>query len=1043
MKLRVTVLTAIALALAAVAADPDPKALNEEANALMKAKSWEAAAEKFIEAAVALPKEPRRLAGGFEQALRSLNNTKKDENYATADALALKALAVPGLSAVSRTKIQQLRIASLSMGGKKSEALAIAQDMLDARIDVVATALAGAEANCVGTVGRAAWFGYLERILDFPARYGLEGKELKRLIENYDGSAGGWGGRIIDRPRLEKAEQYYEKYGFGKITPNRLAEMREMDERFPLPESELGIPNDLSDFGFDPKRKVVHAKDFAGGWNKDDATACLTEAINSDASTVIVDDMGSPWYVKQIKISAEKGSNKQIVFKKGVKVLAFDKPFTKGDLFRLEGQWNRPAVSNICFIGEGELGKDVYIGQFPSREARFATGISYGGNAFGGHGNNVFLKNLWVANNLDDGFCMHGSHHYIVDCMLDNNFRQGLSIVWSDHGVYKNVTFCRTVGGEPHNGVDLEPPYESYSCPWHYFLNCKFFDNAAGNVVLSHSNFAPTTLYFKDCEFGAGRYRNISILARLGVYTGPLVEAPSKILFENCKLEGYADAPALFYNSMIFNMTFRKCVFTEKGHLDPTRKPNMAPILLNLDRGYWDGYYPKAGTVNFEDCTFNGWEGSPVIAVADHNGKLGINTFRGTVTHNDKQVDLSRFSYMPAERTLKDADEPELAKLDVAAAEGAAPSFQFDFSAPWYHPMPTYAYLVKGEKGGKATIKFKGLGSYAAWTFIVRAPSGAERELGLLNPGEQSFDLAFEESGVHMVYGTFRGNGSEETPRYEFLGVTGSAVSYLACAGSGVGRRLQIKTPVDKPRAVGYFEVTAGKPCNIKIMGGGLEIFDETGKSLIRLEDGDYFGTKCFALQPKADAIWSFKALTQSVNFRFFAPYAGIFAETPEALMTTKKDLKFTVVEPVPAPELKDEPPLPLPEQIKEEVASLAAARLAEAQKGLAAKRLAEAEKALAKMKSELTDNNDGLRREIDDVTRTVERLGRHAAAEAAALKETEEERTMAVVCAKWATTAAPEWMWCVSTKDGVFTYPDTRTLRSLYNEIVRRLSRP
>lgn len=1024
---------------AALAADA--KALLAEAQALMKAKSYVAAAEKFLAAALEPGKDPVRLANGYEQAVRSLIRTKKADQIAAAEEACRKALAVPGLAFNVRIKLQQARITALSRSGRKSEAMSLAQDMLDAQIAPVDTALVAAEANAFGSgkAGRAPWFDYLERIINAHDRYGIEGKELKRLIANYDGSSGGWGGRVIDRPRLEKAEQYYEKFGFGKITPNRLAEMREMDEHFPRPESELNIPKGLKDFGFDPDRKVVHAKDFAGGWNKDDATACLTEAINSDASTVIVDDMGSPWYVKQIKITPEKGSNKQIVFKKGVKVLAFNKPFTKGNLFELKSDWKKGCVSNICFIGEGELGKDVYIGQFPDRKARFATGISYGGSGFGGKGKNVLVKNLWIANNLDDGFCMLGSYHYLVDCILDDNFRQGLSVVWSDHGVYKNVTFCRTVGGEPHNGFDLEPVYESYSCPWHYFIDCKFFDNAAGNVVLSASNFAPTTLHFKNCEFAAGRYRNISILARCGIYVGPVVEAPSKIVFEDCRIDGHSDAATLLWNTMLFNMQFKRCVFTDKGQLDPTRKPNMSPIFLSLDRGYWDGFYPKSGIVTFEDCAFNGWKDKPLICVEDRNGKLGINSFRGIVEHNGKKVDLSKFSYMPAERTLKDAADPDLKTLDVAAATDVSPSFQFDFSAPWYHPMPTYAYFVKGEKGKKATLKFKGVGSYEAWKLSVRAPSGAVRELAKIKPGDNAIDLAFDEMGVHMVWGEFRGNGSEETPKYKLLGVTGSAVAYAGCESS-VGRRLQIKTPHDKPRFVGYFEVKRGQAFNYKIMGGGLEFFDETGKSVSKLDDGDYFGTKCVSLRPTKDAIWAVRALTPSVSFRFFAPQLGLIAETPEALPVTKAGLPFAKVEPIPAPEIKDEPPLPLPANLAEEVAKLVAERRAWAKAGLEAKRLEEAKANVARMKSELTEGKDSLKREIDDVTHTVKRLTHHAKGEEQANAESDEEARMAVIVAKYGVALAPEMMWMCSTEDGILTYPDARSLRSLYNEIIRRM---
>jgi len=1028
------VLPLVAAMTAGLAFGDAVKDLNDAGAALLKAKKPAEAAEKFLAAVEAQTKDPRRLAGGFEQALRTMTNDKNTNVVAEADALALKALAIPGLAAKTRIAVQQQRLTILPKLGRKQEAQALAQDMLDAHLDFVKTAGLAADVAQTGTPGRDQRFRYLENILNNPYRYGLEGKELRKLIGEYVGEMRAWGGDVLDRAVLEKAEAYSVKYGLEKYTPMRLAEQREMDG-FPRPEAELRIPNGLKDFGIDPDRKVVHAKDF--GWNPTNVTDCLTAAINSDASTVIVDDMGSPWYVRTVKISQKTGSNKQIVFKKGVKIHAVTVPeFKKGDLFSLD------KASNVVFVAEGELGKDVYIGQYPDRKSRFASGISYGGSGFGGEGHRVLLKNIWSANNLDDGFCMRGSYHYLVDCLMDDNFRQGLSIVGSHHCVYKNVTFCRTVGGEPHCGIDLEPPYEVYSCPFHYFFNCKFFDNAAGSMVLSHSNYSPTSLYFKDCFFGAGRYRNIGVLARLGIYTGPVQKAPGKITLENCTIEGYDDASALLYNTMIFDMDFKKCTFKDLGHLDPTRKPNMSPILLNLDRGYWDGFYPKAGVVTFEDCSFKGWEGKPLIAVADHNGKLGINTFRGTVDHNGKKVNLSQFSYLPLERTLKDAADPDLKALDVASAAPASfvPSFEFSHAAPWYHPIPCYAYLFKGEKGKTATLKFVGVGNYAGWTLHLRTPSGAERELGKITTGENAFAIPFAETGVHMAWGTFKGDGSEHVPSYRFTGAEGASVAYMGVEAAGVGRRLQLKVAAEKPRAVGYFEVKGGQAINVKLSEGGLEILDETGKSQIKLDNGDYFGTKTFALRPAKDAIWSFRALTPSVSFRFFAPYAGLIAETPEALPTVKKGLSFTKVEAVPAPELKDEPMLPLPAKYADEVATGIAERLATAKTGNAAKRLAEAEAALARMKQHA--DNDGVKREIDDVTRTAKRLRHHVAADEASLKETPDEAKMAVFCAKYAVTTVPEYMWMLSTEDGVFTYPDVRTLRVVYNEAVRRLSK-
>lgn len=1025
------ILLSVAATAAAIAFCADTKALNDEASQLLKDKAWKAAAEKFIEAAEAIPSEPRRLANGFEQALRTLAFSRNTNDAAVAVSISDSALAITGLSSVSRTKILIFRITALAKSGRQKEAIDLAMDMLDARISIVEAAAAGADASQLGTPGRAKRFAFLERLLNNPGRYGIEGKTLRRLIGEYAGEPRAWGGDVLDRAILEKAEAYSVKHGLEKYTPLRLKAMREMDT-FPKPEEELNIPSGLRDFGIDPDRKVVHAKDF--GWNPTNVTECLTKALNSGASTVIIDDMGSPWYTRTVKISQENGSNQQIIFKKGVKIHAVTEPeFVKGDLFSLQ------KASNIVFIAEGELGKDVYIGQFPSREARYATGINYGGSGFGGRGNNVLLKNIWSANNLDDGFCMNGSRHYLVDCLLDNNFRQGLSVVGSTDCVYKNVTFCRTVGGEPHNGVDIEPPYEVYDCQNHYFLNCKFYDNAAGNLLFSTSNYAPVTYYFKDCEFSACRYRNISVLARLGIYTGPVQKAPSKIIFENCTIDGYSDASAVMWNTMIFDIWFKNCTFNDKGHLDPTRKPNMSPLYLSLDRGYWDGFYPKPGIVTFEDCSFNGWEGKPIIAVADFNGKLGLNSFRGKVNHNGKTVDLSRFSYMPPERALNDSEDPDLAALDApAGAKSCESPFDLVPDAPWYHPAARYAFLFKGEKGGKTTLYFTGTGLYEGWTLHLRTPSGKERELGKVKTGKAGYTIDFDETGIHMVYGTLKHDGSEHTPRFTFNGAEGTAVSFMGIREGGVGRRIQIRTPADKPKAVGYFEVFAGKKANIKLLEGGIEILDETGKTVAKYDNGDYFGTKVFTLAPKNDAIWSFRVLTQSVKFRFFAPYHGIIAGSPETLAVTKPDLPFSITEPVPAVEIKDEAPLPIPAGLTNEVAALVAERRAWAAKGLEAKRLAQAKESLENLKKHA--DSDGAKREIEDVTRSVQRLTHSARAEELAAGATDEEAAMAAFCIKYATTVAPEMMWMVSLKDGYFTYPDLRTLTSLYNEVVRRM---
>ena len=79
-------LVALCAAMVAGAAlGADAKALQAEAQALMKAKSYEAAAGKFLEAALAPGKDPVRLANGYEQAVQTLIRTKKADQIAAAE----------------------------------------------------------------------------------------------------------------------------------------------------------------------------------------------------------------------------------------------------------------------------------------------------------------------------------------------------------------------------------------------------------------------------------------------------------------------------------------------------------------------------------------------------------------------------------------------------------------------------------------------------------------------------------------------------------------------------------------------------------------------------------------------------------------------------------------------------------------------------------------------------------------------------------------------------------------------------------------------
>ena len=925
-------------ALAVATGEPNfkslPDAWNRLGDALFAAKKWDAAVAAFAKGAEAAP-APRQIANNAWEAIRKITS---EERYDDARAFCASLRKIDQLHPAAFGKTYEFEARAFNAEKRPADTLALFDRLIVdtnilAKVDHIAFLnMAATQVQKLKAPGRESSFEFYEKILANPRKYHLDDGKYRRLLGAYGELA--W--RSFDRARMKKAVDLAAKTD-KPFTPEKdevaklLKEYEEMDA-FPIPEEKIKIPNDLNDFGFDPNRKIVHAKDF--GWNPTNATECLQKAFDSDASTVIIDDMGSPWYIWNVVISKEKGSNKKYLFKKGCVVLTApehkdkDRPgWYRRDMFNIAG------ATNIVIMGEGDPAKhDTYIGKYRSRKERFEFGFQYGGNGFNAHCTRALFKNLYIANCGQDALCGGLYDSFVVDCIFDDNFRQGMSLGGSRNCVYKNVTFCNTFGGEPHCGVDVEPYYEIYLCRQHYFFDCHFYNNASKNFLFASSTYAPCTFYFKRCQFEASPNGNVGVLARPGIYLNAYGPAPSKIVFEDCRLDGYADGNVIqFLGTFLYNLTFRNCVVNEKGLFRKNRKPNKSPIHLNLDREIANGFYPHAGVVTFENFTINGYRDVPLISVADRNGKYGVNTFRGVINHNGKEVDVSTFSYLPPDRDLAECPEPDLAALH--APDGEPPAvyhrpFDFGFGHSYYHPLPRYSLLAAGKKGRKATFVIQARGGVRSEAeFKVKTPSGETVSLGKAESGENRFEYVFPADGVYLFDANFAGGEG-----FSVVSATGVDFAFQT-ERSGTGKVFSFSTGDSFPKYAGYFEVPGGKECCVKIQGGGIEIRDEDGEVVQRLEKTDYAGSKCFFFTPKQDAIWSIRCLETSANFKFFAPLPGILADDPSFLPTYGEDLPFkriqkeySSVPEIPTAKLF---PLPVKGKVAKAVDEAAAARAA------------------------------------------------------------------------------------------------------------------
>ena len=922
---------ALAAATADTASNNLGTAWNSLGEALYALKRWDDAVEAFLKGCENVP-PPRPFAKNGGEAIVAVIRARR---YDDARALCARLRAIPDIQGDALLRSYELEARMLNAKQSRNpetpalfERLAEDTNFL-ARVDVAAFARM-AVPLIRAAAGNDPAFSFYEKFLDAPGKYKLDNKQRGNILGAYAEIVT----RAFDSARMKKAVK------MGSQKPLKLLGFLDEMEAFPIPEEQIKIPNDLDDFGFDPNRKVVHAKDF--GWNPTNATECLQKAIDSDASTVIVDDMGSPWYIWRVNITKEKGSNKMILFKKGVVVLSApehrdpNRPgYYRHNMFQMSGP------TNLVIMGEGDPAKhDTYIGKYRSRKERFDVGFKYGGTGFTGGCRRTLIKNLYVANCGSDALAWGGYDSFVVDCVFDDNYRQGMSIGASHNCVYKNVTFCNTFGGEPHCGVDVEPYYEIYLCRQHYFFDCHFYNNASKNFLFATSTYAPTTFYFKRCEFEASPNGNIGVLARPGIYTGADFPAPSKIIFEDCRMDGYSDGNVIqFLGTFLFNITFRNCVVNDKGLFRKNRKPNKSPIHLNLDRATYDGFYPHAGVVTFENFTVNGYRDVPLVSVADRNGKYGINTFRGSIDHNGREVDLSKFSYLPPDRGLAECADPDLAALH--APEGEPPAvyrrpFNFNFQHAYYHSTPRFMLYAAGVKGRKATFVVQARGRVKPNAeFKVTTPSGEEVSLGKAECGENAYEYTFPADGVYQFDANFPSDTRGEDGHPEgFAVVSATGVDFaFQAAKTSFGKTVNFSTGDDFPKYAGYFEVPGGKECCIKIQGGGIEIRDEDGEIVQRLEKDDYFGSKCLLFTPKQDAIWSFRCLDDSVNFKFYDPLPGIWADDPSYLPTYGEDLPFKRVakEYSSAPEIPFAKlfPLPVKGAVAKAVEEAAAARAA------------------------------------------------------------------------------------------------------------------
>jgi hypothetical protein len=149
-------------------------------------------------------------------------------------------------------------------------------------------------------------------------------------------------------------------------------------------------------------------------------------------------------------------SNQRIVLASGVVLLAVRESFHGLE----DGFVMGTSVANVSIVGQGPLGATLQMWKADYANAsRYTFGMRMGITLSNVSG--VFLQGLTVRGSGGDGLYFSGVRNGVFSrLILDNNYRQGLSIISASNVLFEDCRFINTGMGaasSPACGVDLEP----------------------------------------------------------------------------------------------------------------------------------------------------------------------------------------------------------------------------------------------------------------------------------------------------------------------------------------------------------------------------------------------------------------------------------------------------------------------------------------------------------------------------------------------------------------------------------------------------------
>jgi hypothetical protein len=375
-------------------------------------------------------------------------------------------------------------------------------------------------------------------------------------------------------------------------------------------------------------QSTVYADQFPGYYSFD-ATLGLQNAVNSGASKVIV-RAGMPWVLSS-QIDIFNRNNLEIVFEPGVQVVAkqgFFQP-TGSNLFRIEDS------SDIKLTGTGatmQMRKADYTNPSLYAPSEYRHALSIRGS------NRVTVDGLSILDSGGDGILIDrsstsGAQKYSQDVtvqnvFVNNNYRQGMSVVSVDGLTVNNSRFNNTSGTDPQSGIDFEPDDSSERLSRIQISNSTFDSNGGSGIKVFAANLSgssnPVSIRVENFSINGGN-TGISV-ADYGLGSGT-----GSIVFQGGTITGTQSAGILVRNKtgepsdvhVDFNNTILQNVATSNNGSELNR-----PIVFDIGAG---GVAQKrVGGVDFNGISVIDSVNRPFLYATQTAKSLGLKEIDGS-----------------------------------------------------------------------------------------------------------------------------------------------------------------------------------------------------------------------------------------------------------------------------------------------------------------------------------------------------------------------------------------------------------------------------